>query len=98
MYQTTSSWGETTTSGRPELGPDSLLWRWAGDTRIAFLRGMIWLLQLMPPAIGAGVLEHSDFFGDPYGRVFRSLPRILGVVYDGPDATATGREVRDFHR
>ena len=52
----------------------------------------------MHPAIGAGVLEHSDFFGDPYGRVFRSLPRILGAVYDGPEADATGREVRDFHR
>jgi uncharacterized protein (DUF2236 family) len=86
------------TSERIDLGPDSLLWRWAGDTRIAFLGGTIGLLQLMHPAIGAGVLEHSDFFGDPYGRVFRSLPRILGVVYDGPDAAATGREVRDFHR
>jgi uncharacterized protein (DUF2236 family) len=42
-------------------------------------------------------MEHSDFFGDPYGRVFRSLPRILGAVYDGPDAAVTGTEVRDFH-
>jgi uncharacterized protein (DUF2236 family) len=81
-----------------DLGPDSLLWRYAGDTRIAFLGGTIGLLQLMHPAIGAGVLEHSDFFNDPYGRVFRSLPRILGVVYDGPDAEATGHEVRGFHR
>jgi uncharacterized protein (DUF2236 family) len=81
-----------------ELGPGSLLWRWAGDTRIAFLGGTIGLLQLMHPAIGAGVLEHSDFFHDPYGRVFRSLPSILGVVYDGQQAAATGRMVRDFHR
>jgi uncharacterized protein (DUF2236 family) len=84
--------------GRLELGPHSLLWRWAGDTRIAFLGGTIGLLQLMHPAIGAGVLEHSDFFGDPYGRVFRSLPPILGAVYDGPAAAATGRTVRNFHR
>lgn len=97
MYQPRAS-RESTTSARLDLGPESLLWRWAGDTRIAFLGGTIGLLQLMHPAIGAGVLEHSDFFGDPYGRVFRSLPRILGVVYDGPEAEATGREVRDFHR
>lgn len=84
--------------GRIELGPESLLWRWAGDTRIAFMGATIGLLQLMHPAIGAGVMEHSDFFGDPYGRVFRSLPRILGAVYDGPDAVTTGRKVRDFHR
>ncbi|MDQ3294688.1 MAG: oxygenase MpaB family protein, partial [Actinomycetota bacterium] len=80
------------------LGPDSLLWRWAGDTRIAFLGGTIGLLQLMHPAIGAGVLQHSNFFEDPIDRVFRSLPRILGAVYDGPAATDTGLDVRDAHR
>lgn len=88
MYQTVT---------RTELGPESLLWRYAGDTRIAFLGGTIGLLQLMHPAIGAGVLEHSNFFDDPTDRVFRSLPRILGAVYDD-DAVATGDEVRDFHR
>jgi uncharacterized protein (DUF2236 family) len=79
-----------------ELGPSSLLWRYAGDTRIAFLGSSIGLLQLMHPAIGAGVLDHSAFFDDPTGRVFRSLPRILGAVYD-EDPVATGREVRGFH-
>jgi uncharacterized protein (DUF2236 family) len=82
---------------RLDLGPDSLLWRYAGDTRIAFLGGTIGLLQLMHPAIGAGVLEHSNFFEDPTDRVFRSLPRILGAVYD-EDAAATGIAVRDAHR
>lgn len=80
-----------------DLGPSSLLWRYAGDTRIAFLGSTIGILQLMHPAIGAGVLDHSNFFDDPAGRVFRSLPRILGTVYDD-DGEATGRQVRDFHR
>lgn len=80
-----------------DLGPDSLLWRYAGDTRIAFMGGTIGLLQLMHPAIGAGVMDHSDFFGDPFDRVFRSLPAILGAVYDGPAAAETGRWVRDQH-
>lgn len=99
MYQTRVPGGGEAgpETERFELGPQSLLWRWAGDTRIAFMGATIGLLQLMHPAIGAGVLEHSDFFGDPYGRVFRSLPRILGAVYDAPDE-ATGHEVRDFHR
>ncbi len=90
-----------TASGLPverrELGAKSWLWRWAGDNRIALMGGTIGLLQLMNPAIGAGVLQHSDFFANPYGRVFRSLPRILGTVYDGPDASAIGKEVRSFH-
>ena len=80
-----------------DLGPDSLLWRYAGDTRIAFMGGTIGLLQLMHPAIGAGVMEHSNFFEDPMDRVIRSLPAILGAVYDGPEADATGRWVRDEH-
>ena len=32
-----------------ELGPESLLWRWAGDTRIAFMGASIGLLQLLHP-------------------------------------------------
>jgi len=82
---------------RIDLGPDSLLWRYAGDTRIALMGASIGILQLMHPAIGAGVLDHSNFFEDPTDRVFRSLPRILGAVYDA-DAGATGLEVRDYHR
>jgi uncharacterized protein (DUF2236 family) len=80
------------------LGPDSLLWRWAGDLRIGMLGGSVGLLQLMHPAIGGAVIDHSDFFHDPFDRIFRSLPPILGVVYDGPPAQQTGHAVRDFHR
>jgi uncharacterized protein (DUF2236 family) len=92
MYQ------DVTDDRSAELGPDSLLWQYAGDTRIAFLGGTIGLLQLMHPAIGAGVMEHSNFFEDPFDRVFRSLPAILGAVYDGPEALATGEWVRDQHK
>ncbi|MEZ0367296.1 oxygenase MpaB family protein [Mycobacterium sp. pUA109] len=86
----------TSTAG--QLGPESLLWRWAGDMRIAFEGGTAGLLQTMHPAIGYALIEHSDFFGDPVDRVFRSLPGILGTVYDGPQAAVTGARVRDAHR
>lgn len=94
--------GDRRTSGGAEigpgaLGPGSLLWRWAGDSRIAYLGGTIGLLQTMHPAISAALCDHSDFFDDPVDRVFRSLPAILGVVYDA-DPVATGRQVRDAHR
>jgi uncharacterized protein (DUF2236 family) len=55
------------------------------------------LLQLLHPAIGAGVAEHSKFFTDPWDRIGRSLPQIMGVIYD-LDPEATGRRVRDYHR
>lgn len=79
------------------LGPESLLWRWAGDTRIGLLAAPIGLLQTMHPVIGQALVDHSPFFADPADRVVRSLPPILGTVYDDP-VTATGRQVRDFHR
>ncbi|BBX18799.1 hypothetical protein CRI77_01450 [Mycolicibacterium duvalii] len=82
---------------RRPLGAQSLLWRWAGDMRIAFEGGPAGLLQTMHPAIGHGLIDHSDFFDDPVDRVFRSLPGIVGTVYDGPQADATGLRVRDFH-
>lgn len=75
----------------------SLLWRWAGDMRIALTGGTAGLLQTMDPAIGYALIDHSNFFADPVDRVFRSLPPILGTVYDEPEA-GTGTTVRDFHR
>jgi len=84
------------TPARP-LGPGSLLWRYAGDQRLGFVGLSAGLLQLMHPAIGAGVAQHSDFFNDPWLRIGRSLPEILGVVYD-PDPEATGRRVSARHR
>jgi uncharacterized protein (DUF2236 family) len=82
---------------RREVGPGSLLWRYAGDRRIGLTGLSAGLLQLMHPAIGAGVVEHSRFFEDPWDRIIRSVPQILGVIYDA-DPEATGRRVRDYHR
>jgi uncharacterized protein (DUF2236 family) len=86
--------------GRPAprpLGPDSLLWRYAGDRRLALVGFTGGVLQLMHPGLGAGVAEHSSFFDDPWDRILRSVPQILGVVYS-PDPEAVGRRVRDYHR
>ena len=78
------------------VGPGSLLWRYAGDHRLGLTGLSAGLLQLLHPAIGAGVAEHSDFFNDPWDRIIRSVPQILGVIYD-PDYEAVGRRVRDYH-
>jgi uncharacterized protein (DUF2236 family) len=78
------------------LGPGTLLWRWAGDHRLGFTGLSAGLLQLMHPGLGAGVVEHSAFFTDPWDRIFRSIPEIIGVVYDA-DGEATGARVRRYH-
>ncbi|TQS41316.1 oxygenase MpaB family protein [Cryptosporangium phraense] len=79
------------------FGPDSLLWRNFGS-RLGYLHGAAYgILQNMYPPLGAGVTEHSDVYDDPWDRLIRSLPQIIGVVYDGPAALETARRIRKYH-
>lgn len=54
-------------------------------------------MQLMWPHLGRGVEEHSDFFSEPWDRIYRSVPQIWATILDD-DAEAEGRRVRDLHR
>ncbi|OWY58568.1 hypothetical protein B7486_79270, partial [cyanobacterium TDX16] len=56
------------------------------------------IMQLMLPGLGAGVTDHSNFFDDPYDRIFRSIPYIWGSIFsEGEDAEQRGHQIRDFH-
>lgn len=102
MMSTTTPHAPTAQDAPPAelapLGPDSLTWRCFGDMRGLLLIGRAGILQNMHPAIAAGVQQHSDYFSNPWNRLLRSMSPILGVVYDGAAAPATGATVRDFHR
>ncbi|WP_367125270.1 oxygenase MpaB family protein [Streptomyces phytohabitans] len=79
------------------LGPDSLTWRYFGDWRGVLLAPWAGVMQNMHPGLGAGVAEHSRFFEERWQRLYRSLYPIGGVVYDGPRAAETARQVRGYH-
>ena len=80
------------------LGPGSLLWSIAGDPRGLITGTAAGLMQLMLPGLGAGVTDHSNFFDDPYDRIFRSIPYIWGSIFaEGDGADERGRTIRDFH-
>jgi uncharacterized protein (DUF2236 family) len=92
-----------TTTSRPEadpglFGPDSVTWRVHADPVmwIAGLRAL--LLQALHPAAMAGVLRHSDFRADPWGRLLRTADYV-GVVSFGSTAEvdAIGARVRAIH-
>jgi uncharacterized protein (DUF2236 family) len=57
------------------------------------------IMQLMLPGLGAGVTDHSNFFDDPFDRIFRSIPYIWGSIFAADDAEGDerGRQIRDFH-
>jgi len=79
------------------LGPDSLTWQYFADRRMALLGPRAAVLQNMLPALGQGVEDHSVWFAETLARLQRSIPPIFNTVY-GAEPTASGHEVRDFHR
>lgn len=79
------------------LGPGSLTWRLFGQRLTWLLLAYTGTLQNMHPAVGQSLQEVSNFFDDPLDRLVRSIPPIMGVVYDEPQ-DSTGLMVRDFHR
>lgn len=87
---------EGAVAGAP-IGPGSLTWRYLGDRRHLLFLGRTGTLQSMHPAVGAALQQHSDFFADPWERLFRSIPLIMGVVYD-PSEAGTAARVRDYHK
>ena len=86
-------------AGDPGLfGPDSVTWRVHADPImwIAGLRAL--LLQAVHPAAMAGVLGHSDFRADPWGRLLRTADYVGVVSFGSTDEVAAiGARVRGIH-
>ncbi|MFT4200386.1 oxygenase MpaB family protein [Gordonia sp. (in: high G+C Gram-positive bacteria)] len=80
----------------PGLGPDSATYRFFGDWRGLLMGLWSGSMQNMHPKLAAGVWEHSDFFGERWERLLRSVYPIGGVVFD-PDPETTAHQVRDYH-
>ena len=78
------------------LGPESLVWKYFGDRRIALIGPRPAVLQNMLAELGQGVVDHSVFFADTSARIKRSLPPIYRTVY-GSEENNAGPMVRDFH-
>lgn len=84
-------------SGAP-LGPESLTWRYFGDFRLVlFGFQRITATETAFPEISRGLEEHSNFFGDGFGRGVRTFRALTRTVY-GPGSEQSGAEVRDLHK
>ena len=61
--------------------------------------GRALLLQAAHPLALAGVMEHSDYERDVWGRLRSTMTYVWGVVYGSPEeAERLGRRVRAIHR
>jgi uncharacterized protein (DUF2236 family) len=84
----------------PELmvGPESVTWRRASDSRLYFAMLYPLLLQVAHPVVGAGVRDFSDFEERPWNRLLRTIDYVSLLVYGGDDAVAMGRRLRAMHK
>ncbi len=90
---------DPTEASRYAVDEDSITWRRAGDARAMTGAGTALMLQVAHPTVAGGVREYSDFVGDPWGRLFRTLDYVNLLVYGGPERAAeTGRRMRAMHQ
>jgi uncharacterized protein (DUF2236 family) len=80
------------------FGPDSVSWRVHSEP-VLWLAGLraLYLQALHPRAI-AGVIQHSDFRQDAWGRLMRTADYVGTVVFGTTaDARAAGARIRRIH-
>jgi uncharacterized protein (DUF2236 family) len=86
---------------RPDgrFGPGSVAWRVHGDVTGMMVGGMAGrLLQMLHPAVLAGVWDHSDFRNDMRGRLRRTARFIALTTFGGrEEANAAIARVRGIH-
>jgi uncharacterized protein (DUF2236 family) len=81
------------------FGPESVVWRVHGDVTAMMVGGISGLLlQMLHPAVLAGVWDHSNFREDLLGRLRRTARFIALTSYGGRDeAEAAIARVRAIH-
>ena len=81
------------------FGPGSISWRI--DRELVVLAGgsCALLMQAAHPVVAAGVVEHSTYATDPFGRLMRTLESSFDVVFGSRStAEATISRVNAIHR
>ena len=93
--------GETPVARRPNglFGPNSVAWRVHGDVGGMMVGGIAsLLLQMLHPAVLAGVWDHSNFRADMHGRLRRTAKFIARTTYGSrAEAEASIARVRAIH-
>ena len=79
-------------------GPDSMMWRINREAVLLGAGPAATLLQVAHPLIAEGVAQHSDFQGDPFGRLRRTLATTMDLVFgDGATAERALRRLNSVH-
>lgn len=81
------------------FGPGSMTWRVNREGVLLLGGGAAIILQVAHPLVGAGVVEHSTYRTDPWGRLYRTLDLTTTIVFGDTEAAAGASErLRNVHR
>ena len=83
-------------SSENPFGPDPLLPKLVADRRFELTGIAAGIQQVMKWEVNEGVMQHSDFMYNPWGRILRSVPEIIGSTTD-TNARATAEKIRGYH-
>ncbi len=80
------------------FGPDSMAWRLHADPSMLVGAMRALLVQALEPRAMAGVVQHSDYKADPWGRLNRTVRFVLDTTYgDTRRAEGACEAVRRIH-
>jgi uncharacterized protein (DUF2236 family) len=63
------------------FGPGTVTWKVNREAVLLAGGGRALLLQVAHPSVAAGVVQHSDYDTDPYGRLFRTLDLVTKITF-----------------
>jgi uncharacterized protein (DUF2236 family) len=79
-------------------GPGTQMWHINREAVLLGAGPAALLLQVAHPLIAEGVAQHSDFEGDPFGRLRRTLATTMDIVFgDGATAERALRRLNGVH-
>ena len=80
------------------FGPDTVTWRVNREAVLLAGGGRALLLQVAHPLVAAGVVEHSRYEADPWGRLYRTLDLTTKIVFgDAAVSAEASRRLRARH-
>lgn len=85
----------TLASRRYYFTPGTIFWQVNSEAVVSLAGARALMLELAHPLVAAGVANHSDFRGDPFGRLFRTMKTMAEIMFT--DVNSAGRAIRHFN-
>jgi uncharacterized protein (DUF2236 family) len=80
------------------FGPDSVTWRVAREPFLLVGGGRALLMQVANPLVAQGVVDHSGYEHDPFGRLARTVRWLVAVTFGtNAEAAAASQRVMQVH-